>query len=78
MKLVVVKWKDASVQLGDVFEGDMCKDCHMVTTGIFIEQDKNYISIASEVYLQDTKFRYVTHIPNDMIIKKKIINIKEL
>lgn len=77
MKIIIVKWRDASVQTGDVMEGQLKKECLMITAGIFVEQEDGYLSIAQEVYTEEPCFRYVTHIPNDMIVSKKIINVKE-
>jgi hypothetical protein len=76
VKIVVVKWKDASVQTGDVQDGYLRKECHMITSGLLVEHEDGYLSIAQDIYTNQDCFRYVTHIPEGMIISKKTVEVK--
>jgi hypothetical protein len=76
MKIVVVKWRDASVQTEDVPEDRLEKECVMVTAGILVNELDGHISIAQDIYQKHPSFRYVTHIPKGMVISKKIVEVK--
>jgi len=71
IKLLYVKWFDASFNPSAMKPEEYDPDWVIHTVGIFVKEDKKYISMATDFFERDGEYRHYHSIPKVNIIKKK-------
>ena len=71
--VVLVKWKDASMQTGStLFVEDLRPGIIVETAGTLVQETEDFYSIAGDYYPDNNSARNVSHIP-----KVNVISIKK-
>lgn len=74
LKMVWVKWLDASYQNDTCSQGDLTARVELETVGFLVKTvDRDFITVAHEWYERDKTWRHVSHIPKRNIIKVRRI-----
>lgn len=75
LKLVFVKWHDASLEDEVASKEDLSGPCVLSSAGILIKYDKRELVFAGDLDEEDGSYRCVTHIPRAMIRKVRFFDV---
>ncbi len=76
MKVIYIKWFDANFDNGGYKKENLPhKEIILESIGIYIDEDKKYITLANEYMAEYKKYKYIHNIPKVNIIKKKMIKL---
>ncbi len=61
--IALVKWFDASYQLGECTQDELVPRVELVSAGLLVREDANTISLALDYDVTGNTWRHVAHIP---------------
>lgn len=66
--VVFIRWNDASYERGEKTADEIDPGCVLHSSGILIKDDNEFISMATDYFLEEETFRHITHIPKVNIL----------
>ena len=75
--LIYIKWFDASFEPGPILEHEVDPELFVVTGGIFLREDDEYVTIASDFNERYDTWRNISHIPKVNIIDRKMFDVEK-
>ena len=75
MKVTCVRWKDASYQDGLCYLYELEPQVIIETSGHFIREDEETISLCLDFHPKEQSFRHIAHIPKKMIVARYDVEV---
>ena len=78
LKLVFIKWVDASWEPGPICEDEMLPYIVLQSCGFLISEDENYVNIGGDYCEMEDTWRHVFHVPKVNLLEFKTISMEKM